>query len=96
MSLEQLQKEAREEFAKVGGERFIEKNLLPEKLNELVSKAYLQGIRDAKGCVPEKRGNAGLCSPVTQKDVGKRDNYFYNLGREGTLEAITRLEENYD
>ena len=50
MTLEQLQKEAREEFIKVAGNK-PESDFLV--LDSITRKAYLHGIRDVKEALPQ-------------------------------------------
>lgn len=73
-------------------------NELDEILSELTRKAYLQGIRDAKGCVPEEEYVTDCNhTPIDSCDsdcANKSGAIMFNAARKETLEAITRLEES--
>lgn len=108
MSLTQLQKKAREEFEKLDLSLAIEdynvhtyERSIETMIDSLAKQAYLQGIRDAKDVLPPH-------DPYTREEMMSREGQNrdldflmckktgYNTYREETLEAITRLEENYD
>jgi hypothetical protein len=96
-NLEVLQKGARDEYNSMLFSFTIEG--AHSYLDSLTRKAYLQGIRDAKGCVPAefkfpKRGvhkDLNELSDWILKDAAKNGS---NQCRTSTLEAITRLEES--
>lgn len=53
---------------------------------EKARKDVLQEVRDrAEGM---KRGGAYLVSPITQKNVDKRDNYFFNLALSDIISTL--------
>jgi len=100
MSLELLTREAREDFLVL----FTDAKSNPKPalgrydadsaivfLKEKMQEAYLQGIRDAKGCVPKKIG--GGIGPAVVDVRAEGITQGHNDCRKETLEAITRLEE---
>lgn len=110
MSLEQLLKSAREFesfdsfFAGLSPEKEKEcidhyEKYLIEFAENLTKQAYLQGIRDAKGCVPEEKEllpypgdrRGGIENQMLSQENNLKAGF--NKARTSTLEAITRLEE---
>lgn len=94
-NLQTLQREARDQIFYFPGKYWLDTenvSIAHGKLCELVEaqtkRAYLQGIRDAKGALPEEKN-----FPNSQAFEIHEDNGF-NECRKETLEAITRLEEN--
>jgi len=79
-----------EEIVEKGGDSspfiYLE-DILPE-IDSLITKAYLQGIRDAKGAIANEEILNG------PNDGTKYFVQGFNQCRDETLEAITRLEEN--
>ena len=103
MNLEQLKKESREEFNEEYSDGMTPpKDLYSYFIEPNLKKAYLQGIRDAKGCVPEEKElspypgdrRGGIENQILSQENNLKAGF--NNARTSTLEAITRLEETYE
>ena len=74
-------------------------DILPD-IKEATRQAYLQGIRDAKGCVGEKKWisieHQKFLEEVGELKETRAEVRGMNMRRSETLEAITRLEEGTD